>query len=315
MVRHAPSLSSGAPGAWAPARWPSPSGGASRHRAARGRRRPRPAPRWSRGDRRRRAPARAAVGRPARGPRADPARPPPRVAARRRRVPRPLGEGGATTPPSERAVVDVLGTLRTSDARVVLDVPASSPLLPGLLAAHALVVLLVALRTRGLADADAAVQRMLRSPTRPTLSTGACPRKQGQSRGPARGPQPRLDLRLVTRGPPRGCSRRRRRGRPPRRPTPPPPARRPGVARDAERGLFPGAAPGRGPPLRRCGGRPRRQLARWPRERADSAPSETTSTARSASGSPPTPTAIAQTRRGTHGDARVPRDARQRCQR
>ncbi len=149
--------------------------------------------------------------------------------------------GGATTPPSERAVVDVLGTLRTSDARVVVDVPASSPFLPGLLAAHALVVLLVALSTRGLADADAAVQRMLEvaDPT-DAQHRGVPSGSRGRADVRPEGPSSRLDLRLVTRGP-RGGARVAddvvaHLGVPHLHHLPDDRA----VARDAEGGLFPG---------------------------------------------------------------------------
>lgn len=90
--------------------------------------------------------------------------------------------GGAPPGVPTDAAVDVVASLLTGPARVVLDLPLSSPLLPVVTASGALVVLLTGLRTRALADADAAVSRLLDG-------TG----------DQAEHPQG-LDVRLVTRG-------------------------------------------------------------------------------------------------------------------
>ena len=87
--------------------------------------------------------------------------------------------GGAPPDVPEAAARDVVSSLAEGPARLVLDIPLSSPLLPAVLASGALVVLLAGLRTRALADADAAVSRLLDGPD----ATGVEP-----------------DLRLVTRG-------------------------------------------------------------------------------------------------------------------
>lgn len=87
--------------------------------------------------------------------------------------------GGASARPPDGAVLDVLHALRESGARVVVDLPVASPTMPALLRAGGLLVVLVSLSTRGLADADAAVQRLLDTPDLPRSG---------------------LDLRLVTRG-------------------------------------------------------------------------------------------------------------------
>ena len=78
------------------------------------------------------------------------------------------------------ALTDVLDSVLEAGVPVVADLPSSSPVLPGVLARGPLVVVLSGVRTRGLADADALVDRLL------DLSEGA----PGS-----------LDLRLVTRGP------------------------------------------------------------------------------------------------------------------
>lgn len=87
--------------------------------------------------------------------------------------------GGAPPGVPDVAARDVVASLTGGPVRLVLDVPLSSPLLPGVLASGALVVLLVGLRTRALADADAAVSHLLDGPHAPGTD---------------------LDLRLVTRG-------------------------------------------------------------------------------------------------------------------
>ena len=68
--------------------------------------------------------------------------------------------GGGSPRPPERALLDVLRALEASESRVVVDVPVGSALLPVLLLGEPLVVVLVSLTTRGLADADAVVQRL-----------------------------------------------------------------------------------------------------------------------------------------------------------
>jgi MinD-like ATPase involved in chromosome partitioning or flagellar assembly len=129
--------------------------------------------------------------------------------------------GGAPPDLPGSAVRDVLTSLAEGPARLVLDLPASSPALDHVLALDPLVVLVTALRTRALADADAAVSRLLES-------------------DPARGSGP--DVRVVTRGP-----------RPPEEVVDDVVAHLgvghlhhlsddPRVPRDAERGLFPGVA-------------------------------------------------------------------------
>ncbi len=96
--------------------------------------------------------------------------------------------GGGSPRPPERAVLDVLRALETTGSRVVVDVPVSSALLPVLLVRGPLVVVLVSLTTRGLADADAVVQRLHDAPDDP-----------GVDRPDVAYPR-RPDLRLVTRG-------------------------------------------------------------------------------------------------------------------
>ena len=88
--------------------------------------------------------------------------------------------GGAPPDVPEVAARDVVASLAGGPARLVLDVPLTSPLLPAVLPTGTLVVLLAGLRTRALADADAAVSRLLDGPD----VLGVAP-----------------DLRLVTRGP------------------------------------------------------------------------------------------------------------------
>src|SRR6478736_3142038 len=122
--------------------------------------------------------------------------------------------GGAPPGVPEVAARDVVAALAHGPARVVLDLPLASPVLPHVLAGGALVVLLVGLRTRALADADAAVSRLLDGPEAPEVPP---------------------DLRLVTRGGragtdavDHGVAHLHHL------------ADDPHVSRDAERGLFPG---------------------------------------------------------------------------
>lgn len=92
-----------------------------------------------------------------------------------------LSAGGpAPAPVDDDAVRDVVSSLRSGRARVVLDLPRGSPLLPSVVAAGALVVLVTGLRTRCLADADALVDRL-------TLAASSSD-------------APLPDLRLLTRG-------------------------------------------------------------------------------------------------------------------
>jgi hypothetical protein len=128
--------------------------------------------------------------------------------------------GGASTGVPDVAVRDVLGSLSTGSSRLVVDLPLWSPLLAGVLALRPLVVVLTGLRTRALADADAAVSRLL------------------EHADPAGG----AALRLVTRGARAptevlddvvahlGIAHLHHLGDDPH------------VPRDAERGLFPGVA-------------------------------------------------------------------------
>jgi hypothetical protein len=87
--------------------------------------------------------------------------------------------GGAPPGVPEAAARDVVAALASGPTRVVLDLPLTSPLLSHVLAEGALVVVLLGLRARALADADAAVSRLLDGP-----EAAAVP----------------PDLRLVTRG-------------------------------------------------------------------------------------------------------------------
>ncbi|HZB68661.1 MAG TPA: hypothetical protein VE503_14700 [Ornithinibacter sp.] len=147
--------------------------------------------------------------------------------------------GGGSPRPPERAALDVLRALEASGSRVVVDVPVGSASLPVLISRGPLVVVLVSLTTRGLADADAVVQR-LHDDARDDDPGG----DQTEDAGPRR-----PDLRLVTRGArggaavvddlvahlgvPHVCHLRHDAA----------------VARDAERGLFPGTNRNA---LRRC---------------------------------------------------------------
>jgi hypothetical protein len=84
-------------------------------------------------------------------------------------------------------VLDILRALEASGSRVVADVPAGSASLPVLLSRGPLVLVLVSLTTRGLADADAVVRGLRDAADDAGAGTeGAYPR--------------RPDLRLVTRG-------------------------------------------------------------------------------------------------------------------
>ena len=127
--------------------------------------------------------------------------------------------GGAPPGVPDVAARDVVAALAAGPARVVLDLPLGSPVLPDVLASGALVVVVVGLRARALADADAAVSRLLDGPQAPDVLP---------------------DVRLVTRGRRAGANvveevvahlgvahlHHL--------------ADDPQVARDAERGLFPG---------------------------------------------------------------------------
>ena len=101
--------------------------------------------------------------------------------------------GGAASVP-DRAVLDVLDSLLDASAQVVLDVPATSPLLPVVLGRGSLVVVVLGLRARALADADACVERLLGAAA-DAGDTGHPDGGGGRGRG---GAEP--DLRLVTRG-------------------------------------------------------------------------------------------------------------------
>ena len=91
--------------------------------------------------------------------------------------------GGAPPGVPAEAALDVVASLLAGSARVVLDLPLGSPLLTEVTGSGALVVLLTGVRTRALADADAAVSRLLDD--------------AGEQ---AAAPAGRLDVRLVTRG-------------------------------------------------------------------------------------------------------------------
>jgi hypothetical protein len=68
--------------------------------------------------------------------------------------------GGASPEVPEGAVLDVLDALAEGPARVVLDLPATSQLLGRVLRPDALVLVVLGLRARALADADALVERL-----------------------------------------------------------------------------------------------------------------------------------------------------------
>lgn len=69
--------------------------------------------------------------------------------------------GGSRPGPEPGAVLEVVDSLVEGGVPTVLDLPAASPLLPEVVARAPLVVVLVSLRTRGLADAEAAVERVV----------------------------------------------------------------------------------------------------------------------------------------------------------
>ncbi|HSF97823.1 MAG TPA: hypothetical protein VLA55_03940, partial [Ornithinibacter sp.] len=69
--------------------------------------------------------------------------------------------GGAGGEVSDAAVLAVLSALAAGSTRLVFDLPLWSPALPAILALEPLVVVLAGLRTRALADADAAVAFLL----------------------------------------------------------------------------------------------------------------------------------------------------------
>ncbi len=127
------------------------------------------------------------------------------------------GPGGVPV----EAVGDVLDSVLEAGDPVVLDLPSTSPTLSAVLHGGPLVVVLVGLRTRGLADADALVDRLL---------------------GVAEGASVPPDLRFVTRGARPtagvlddvvahlGIAHLHHLGDDPR------------VVRDAERGLWPGSS-------------------------------------------------------------------------
>ncbi|MBR7743388.1 hypothetical protein KC207_08810 [Phycicoccus sp. BSK3Z-2] len=129
------------------------------------------------------------------------------------------GGGPGRPPPAARTVEDVLASSVAGRHRLVLDCPRASAHLAAVLDLVPLVLVVLGLRTRALADADALVDRLLGGDDRAT---------------------PGPDVRLVTRGPrPRaellddvvghlGVSHLGHLGDDPR------------VVRDAERGLWPG---------------------------------------------------------------------------
>ena len=182
---------------------------ARRDRAAVRRRRPRPPARWSRGHRRRRAPARPAVGRPA--PRARPgAARGPAAGAARTRTGAPCSRPAAVRRRTCRRPRCATCSPRSPGARRAScsTCPASSPVLRHVLAARRRwSSCVVGLRTRALADADAAVSRLLDRPG-------------GARRAARRAPRHPWWPRRARRG-------RRRRRRAPRGRPPAPPRRRP----------------------------------------------------------------------------------------
>ena len=104
--------------------------------------------------------------------------------------------GGAAPEVPERAVLDVLDALFEGPTRVVLDVPATSPLLGRVVGRAALVVVLVGLRARALADADALVDRL----TDGAGSPGSAPAEVDAFGASGTVGAVGADLRLVTRG-------------------------------------------------------------------------------------------------------------------
>lgn len=98
--------------------------------------------------------------------------------------------GGRAEGVPDGAVLDVLDSLAHSSVRVVLDVPATSPLLREVMRREPLVVVVLGLRARALADADACVERLV------DLAGDLGGELGGDVAGGGRGP----DLFLVTRG-------------------------------------------------------------------------------------------------------------------
>ena len=109
--------------------------------------------------------------------------------------------GGVAPEVPERAVLDVLDALAEGPARVVLDVPATSPLLGRVVGPEALVLVVVGLRARALADADALVDRLTDGPGWAGSAPAAVSAASAASAASAPTAQVRGgDLRLVTRG-------------------------------------------------------------------------------------------------------------------
>jgi hypothetical protein len=104
--------------------------------------------------------------------------------------------GGAAPEVPEGAVLDVLDALFEGPTRVVLDVPATSPLLGRVVGRAALVVVMVGLRARALADADALVDRL----TDGAGSPGSAPAEVDAFGAVGAVGAVGADLRLVTRG-------------------------------------------------------------------------------------------------------------------
>ena len=106
--------------------------------------------------------------------------------------------GGSPTVP-ERAVLDVLDSLAGIRAHVVLDLPVTSPLLVPVLARSPLVIVVLGLTARSLADADACVGRLVAC-SETAAAAAAAEGLEGptETRVAARLVEP--DLRLVTRG-------------------------------------------------------------------------------------------------------------------
>ncbi len=81
------------------------------------------------------------------------------------------GLGGARPEVPADVVLEVIDSLTAGGVPLVLDLPVRTPLLPEVLRRAPVVVLVVALRTRGLADAEACVERVLAAA--PPTATGA----------------------------------------------------------------------------------------------------------------------------------------------
>lgn len=135
--------------------------------------------------------------------------------------------GGAAPQVPDDAVLDVLDSLLAARVRVVLDLPSTSPLLARALERGGLVIVLLGLRARALADADACVERLVAAGGDEHFTAGddLAPRLRLVTRGGRARPDVLDDVVAHL-----GAAHLHHLLDDPR------------VSRDAERGLFPGVA-------------------------------------------------------------------------